>query len=173
MTILQRIQEVFSRYFPLHLNSTVEALEDDLAEAIFTGKCHAFHAELLKEKLDAAIKANNEYRKDNTYLESNLLQARQHIRVVQQELDSLYLDMTPKLDSWPVPPQVLLEEGAFGQSFLRVELPRLVLNTSVNDAIRKGLYPGYLGAFADQLADVARKEVKAAVVDVLKISLPK
>lgn len=172
MELLQNIKGFFARYFPLHLNSTVEDLEDDLADAELELYFSKAREENLRNELTNLRDVNSMLYRDNRYLNENLECARQHIRVVQQELDDVYKSMTPQLSRWPVPASAQLDDSGLYGSIIRVELPPLRLNCMVNEAVRKGLYKGYVDAFADQLATTAHKEVKAAVTDILNNALP-
>lgn len=172
MDILQNIKEFFSRYFPLHLNATVVALEDDLSDAELELYFSKARERVLREDLHNLTEANNSFRRDNAYLNSCLENVRQYIREVQHELDEVYSSMTPKMSSWPMPVSAHLEDTPFARSYIRVELPALRLSCMVNEAVRRGMYQGYLDEFSDSIARTAHKEVKEAVLDFLKNTLP-
>lgn len=168
MKLLQNLKEFFSRYFPLHLNSYVEELEDDLADADMELYFSKVREDVLRMECDSHRHVNADLARDNRYLNSNLEQARQFIRVIQHELEEVYSSMTPKLSRWPVPLSAELDDSSPFGSFVRVELPALRLQCMVNDAVRRGLFEGYVDAFADSIARTAHKEVKAAVADILR-----
>lgn len=167
MELLQNIKGFLARYFPLHLNSTVEALEDDLADAELELYFIKAREWCLREEVEVLRETNKELARDNRYLNSNLEQARQCIRALQHELEEVYSSMTPKLSSWPMPVSAQLDDTSPFGSFIRVELPALRLQCLVNEAVRRGMFPGYVDAFADRIASTAHKEVKAAVADIL------
>lgn len=173
MRILQNIKEAFGRIFPLHLNSTVMDLEDDLGDAEFVISCQESWNKALNAELDAVAVTNAEYRKENLWLNEGMTRLREGNKALNAELDAVYQSMTPKLSSWPMPISSHLEDSRFPElSFIRVELPPLRLCTAVNEAVRRGLYSGYIETFASHIADTARKEVKEAVSDILQKTLP-
>lgn len=164
MDILQNIKDAFKSVFPLHLNSTVEDLEDDLADAELELYFSKARLENMTKRESFTNEANNALRRENTYLSANLEQARQHIRVVQHELDEEYRRSVPNLDAWTKPASAHLDEARIYGSVIRVELPPLRLNCVIHS---RHMTKGYEEAFAASLASTAYKEVKAAVADIL------
>jgi len=172
MGILQNIKQALARVFPLHLNATVVALEDELDEAevaLYFNQCREENLEL---ELDKAVATNNTYRTENQWLHEGLIRLREGNKALNAELNEVYQSMTPKLSTWPMTVSAHLEDSPVGISFIRVELPALRLSSSVNEAVRRGLFKGYTEVFAENIAKTAHKEVKAAVTDILNATLP-
>lgn len=172
MGILQNLKDTFFRYFPLHLNETVQALEDENDSLLDAVEHYVDLLDAAKRHIQDLQTGNRMVLRENTYMNGVLRAAHGVIQGQQKELDDLYSSMTPKLSSWPMPVSAHLEESHMGVSFIRVELPPLRLHSAVNEAVRRGLYTGYLDAFAERIATTAYKEVKGAVHDLLLNVLP-
>lgn len=171
MNVLQNLKEFFSRYFPLHLNSTVEDLEDDLADAELELYFSKAREENLRDALQVLRETNGALARDNRCLSDNLHAARMYIREQQHELDEFYGRIVPTVNEWPFGAKTSLEETSFSSAVLRLDLPPLRLNTLVTKGIRDGLHKQYQERLAQQLASAAYKEVKEAVLDILKVQL--
>ena len=128
MGILQNLKDTFSRYFPLHLNETVQALEDSNEDLLGAVEQYVDLLDAAKRHIQDLQETNRALYRDNTYLNGVLRCAHGVIQEQQKELDALYSSITPKLSAWPMPVSAYLDESHMRQSFIRVELPALRLH---------------------------------------------
>lgn len=156
MNFLQTIKDAFAKVFPLHLNATVVALEDALADAHFAGSCLRSYIEVKQEQIDRAVEANVAYRRENMHMV-------EAIKMYQKELEAEYAKSLPERIVMPATGEVL-HDGYRDEKVFRLRLPEFRMDFRIGTGTLSPLFAEHL---ADYLSRQCADAFKAKALETL------
>ena len=154
--LLQNIKGFFSRYFPLHLNATVVALEESLADRDFALDCYKRWTEVLQRDIDSLVLTNNAYRRDNM----GLMEA---LKDYQRELEALYRAGLPST----LPVQVDVKVGysaILDMHAVSIRVPEFRLAMQARDGL---MSRGRCKYIAEYMSEQVARAVQVKVLELL------